>query len=80
MGSKISILHLEDNIDDAELIEHILTSNKLDPLIKRVDNKVDFTNSTIVFESKPDAGTAFKIYLSEIKLIRNIHSLSNSLN
>lgn len=45
MESKINILHLEDNIYDAELIEHILTSNNLDTLIKRVDNKDDFTNS-----------------------------------
>ncbi len=45
MESKINILHLEDNIYDAELIEHILTANNLETKIKRVDNKDDFTNS-----------------------------------
>ncbi|MHB8337752.1 MAG: ATP-binding response regulator [Ignavibacteriaceae bacterium] len=45
MKSKITILHLEDNIYDAELIEYILSSNNLNPVIKRVDKKEEFINS-----------------------------------
>ncbi len=45
MKSEINILHLEDNIYDAELIEYILSSNNLNPVIKRVDKKDEFINS-----------------------------------
>ena len=45
MKSEINILHLEDNIYDAELIEYILSSNNLNPVIKRVDKKEEFINS-----------------------------------
>lgn len=45
MKSEINILHLEDNIYDAELVEYILSSNKLNPVIKRVDKKEEFINS-----------------------------------
>src|ERR1700758_2036274 len=45
MKSPLRILHLEDNLRDAELVEEVLASDGLAPDVVRVENEADFVAS-----------------------------------